>query len=41
LLASKVIGVTTTPEPQRKVLKPDFHSNGAALPAAIEPRAEK
>jgi hypothetical protein len=41
LPASKVIGVTTTPESQRKVLKPGFRRNRAALPAAIEQRAKK
>jgi hypothetical protein len=41
LLASNVIGVTTTPEPQHKVLKPGFRRNRAALPAAIEQRAKK
>jgi len=41
LPASKVIGVATTPEPQRKVLKPSFRRNRATLAAAIKQRAKK
>jgi hypothetical protein len=41
LLASNVIGVTTTPEPQHKVLKPGFRRNRAALPAAFKQPADE
>jgi hypothetical protein len=41
LLTSEAIGVTTTLEPQRKVLKPGCRRNRAAHPAATERGAKK